>query len=102
MNIIPWRKQDSIPALKSDFDELFHRFWDPFNGSFANRLPATFQGGYFPALKAADDARRDFVVFARSLDPIDAAQTAMPDAFAGFLSEYLKTQTAMQAQRLPV
>lgn len=45
--------------------------------------------GYFPALKSADDVRRDFVVFARSLEPVDAAHAAMPDAFAGYLEEFL-------------
>ncbi len=48
--------------------------------------------GYFPALKSADDARRDFVVFARSFEPIDAVHVAMPQAFAGFLQEFLKAQ----------
>jgi hypothetical protein len=50
--------------------------------------------GYFPALKSADDARRDFVVFARSLEPVDADHAAMPDAFSGYLKEFLKAQSA--------
>ena len=50
--------------------------------------------GYFPALKSTADARRDFVVFARSLEPVNAAHAAMPDPFAGYLKEFLNAQAA--------
>lgn len=53
--------------------------------------------GYFPALKAADDVRRDFVVFARSLESVDAAAPSMPEAFAGYLDAFLKAQTTEHA-----
>lgn len=45
--------------------------------------------GYFPALKSADDVRRDFVVFACLLEPVNAVHATMPDAFAGFLKAFL-------------
>lgn len=53
--------------------------------------------GYFPALKSADELRRDFVVFARSLEPVDAAPSSMPDAFAGFLDEFLRAQAGSRS-----
>ncbi len=53
--------------------------------------------GYFPALKAADDVRRDFVVFARSLEPVDAAAPSMPEVFAGYLEAFLTAQAAESA-----
>lgn len=53
--------------------------------------------GYFPALKSSDDMRRDFVVFARSLEPVDAAHAAMPEAFAGYLKEFLQAQAGRPA-----
>ena len=54
--------------------------------------------GYFPALKSAGDVRRDFVVFARPLEPVDAVPPSMPSAFAGFLDEFLKAQSAGHAR----
>ena len=53
MNVIPWRKRNGTTAFRSDLDELFERFMEPF-GAELNRLPAVFQQRNMPAMNVAE------------------------------------------------
>ena len=53
MNIMPWRKQDGDLALRTEFDDLWKTFLDPFDG-VRNRLPAFFQAKNFPPMNVAE------------------------------------------------
>ena len=54
MNVIPWRKRDGDVAVRSDFDELFQRFFEPFDWRVRNRLPQAFAAETFPAMNVAE------------------------------------------------
>ncbi len=54
MNVIPWRKRDGTTAFRSDLDELFTRFMEPFESGFSNRLPAVFQQRNLPPMNVAE------------------------------------------------
>ena len=54
MNVIPWRKREGTTAYRSDLDELFNRFLEPFEPEYRNRLPAVFQQRSLPAMNVAE------------------------------------------------
>lgn len=51
MNIIPWRKRDDAAAFRSEFDQLFGRFFEP---DFGTNLPAAFRSGTVPRVNMAE------------------------------------------------
>jgi HSP20 family protein len=61
MNVIPWRKRDGEVAARSEFDELFSRFFEPFEWRLRHRLPATLTGETMPAMNVAE-TESQFVV----------------------------------------
>jgi HSP20 family protein len=54
MNVIPWRKRDGDIAVRSDFDELFNRFFEPLEWRARNRLPAVFANETTPVMNVAE------------------------------------------------
>jgi HSP20 family protein len=55
MNVIPWRRRDGgQSAFRSELEELFGRFFEPFESEYSNRLPATFQQRRFPPLNLSE------------------------------------------------
>ena len=61
MNVIPWRRRDVQAGYRNELEELFNRFLEPFEGEFANRLPATFQQRRFPPLNLSETENELFV-----------------------------------------
>lgn len=54
MNIVPWRRPSSLETLRGEFDDLLNRFFD--NGP-ANRLPAAFAPGAYPAVNLSESEK---------------------------------------------
>ena len=54
MNIIPWRRRESMVPTGFDLDDLWSRFWGNGNGDFATHLPETFRNRPFPAVNVAE------------------------------------------------
>jgi HSP20 family protein len=53
MNVIPWRKREGDAVLRPEFDDLFNRFFEPFEWR-RNRLPEAFASESFPAMNVAE------------------------------------------------
>ncbi|HEX6881821.1 MAG TPA: Hsp20/alpha crystallin family protein [Planctomycetota bacterium] len=54
MNVIPWRKRDGDLTVRSDFDDLFQRLFEPFEWRTKSRLPLAFAGETVPAMNVAE------------------------------------------------
>jgi HSP20 family protein len=61
MKVFPWRKRDGITTYRTDLDELFDRFMEPFASEYTNRLPAVFQQRGTPAMNVAE-TENEFLV----------------------------------------
>jgi HSP20 family protein len=58
MQLIPWRKNDGLSTLRNEFDELWNRMAQTFDGDFTNRLPEGLRGGKVPAVDVAESEDR--------------------------------------------
>lgn len=58
MSIIPWKRREAMTPFRTDFEELWNRFFDTNGGSFASRLPEAFQRSSFPAMNVAETEDR--------------------------------------------
>jgi HSP20 family protein len=54
MNITPWRRRDGQSGYRNELEELFNRFFEPFEGEITSRLPATFQQRRFPPMNLSE------------------------------------------------
>lgn len=52
MNIIPWRRRESLLPSGSDLEEAWNRFWT--QSDLANHLPDVFRSRPFPAVNVAE------------------------------------------------
>jgi HSP20 family protein len=53
MKIIPWQRHEGDLALRSEFDDFWKTFTEPFDG-FRNRLPAMFHARNFPPMNVSE------------------------------------------------
>ena len=52
MNIIPWRRRESL--MPGDLDDFWNRFWTTGNGNAFDHLPEAFRTRAFPAVNVAE------------------------------------------------
>jgi HSP20 family protein len=54
MNIAPWRKRNGELTARTDLDDFWKGFGEPFEWPFARRLPELFQARTFPPMNVAE------------------------------------------------
>jgi len=54
MNLIPWRRRESLLPFSTDFDDFFRRFWENGDRELTSHLPEVFRSRSFPALNVAE------------------------------------------------
>ena len=54
MNIIPWRRSESMTPARFDLDDIWRRFWGNGSEGLTSHLPELFKSHPFPAVNIAE------------------------------------------------
>jgi HSP20 family protein len=78
MNLIPWRRRESLTPFLTDFDDFFRSMWSDDDGERMTRLPEVFRKATFPAVNVSETEDSFCVtVDCPGLDEEDLSVTAM-------------------------